>query len=231
MFVNVCIDYTVWSSHPYSALNASDPLRRQAAKSHYYTFQLLRYSHALNCIRSEIIHADDVVRTFWTPFLMFMEDDRKDCTSLEAAGFVDFVDCLNVYNGHWKGWPAENTIKLLALWLLWIAAIEDRLRAESSPRRAQMIKLMLSFVAVSVRYPSRLAPDTHFPLPLSHDVNTIPHTVPRIHGPYPHYTYGWYRSTPLCSIYNLEIGVPMRPVFHAAYLPTLGTANKSSSSV
>ncbi|KAI6097267.1 hypothetical protein EDD16DRAFT_1902612 [Pisolithus croceorrhizus] len=203
-----------FASH-YDFSSASRRLGPQAAKSRSYASQLLRYSHALSRIRSGNIHADDVVHTFWTSFLMFMEDDGKNRASLEAAGLPDFVDRFvreRLYDGHRNGWPADNAVNSLALWLLWLTTTEDRLRAESSPRRAQMIKLMLPFVAMPVRYPSTLAPDIHFSLPLSRDVNTAPHSVPTLHGPYPHYLDDRCHSTALYSISNLEIGIPLASI-------------------
>ncbi|KAI6097493.1 hypothetical protein F5141DRAFT_1220061 [Pisolithus sp. B1] len=75
---------------------------------------------------------------------MFMEDDGKNCGSLEAAGLPDFVYHFvheYLYDGHWNGWPADNAVNSLVLWLLWLTTTEDRLRAESSPRRVQMIRV------------------------------------------------------------------------------------------
>ncbi|KAI5994195.1 hypothetical protein EDD15DRAFT_2262202 [Pisolithus albus] len=58
---------------------------------------------------------------------MFMEDDRKNCASLEAAGLPDFVDCFVhkcLYDGHRNGWPADNAVNSLTLWLVWLTTTE-----------------------------------------------------------------------------------------------------------
>lgn len=211
-------NHHIFASHFASHYDLSSVSRRlgpQAANSHAYASQLLRYSYAISRIRSGDIHADDILDTFWTSFLMFMEDDGKNRASLEAAGLPDFVDRFvreRLYDGHRNGWPADNAVNSLALWLLWLTTTEERLRAESSLQRTQMIKLMLPFVAMPVRYPSTLAPDIHFSLPLSREVTTAPHSVPTLHGPYPHYLYGRYHSTALYSIPDLEIGVPLASI-------------------
>ncbi|KAI6030999.1 hypothetical protein EDC04DRAFT_2605262 [Pisolithus marmoratus] len=216
--LGVHTNHHIFASHfasHYDLSSASRRLGPQAAKTRSYASQLLRYSHALARIRSGNIHAGDIVHTFWTSFLMLVEDDGKNRASLEAAGLPDFVDRFvreHLYDGHRNGWPADTAVNSLALWLLWLTTTEDRLRAESSSQRAQMVRLMLPFVVMPVRYPSTLAPDIHFSLPLSRDVNTFPHSVPTVHGPYPRYLYKQYISTELYSVPNLEIGIPLASI-------------------
>ncbi|KIO07216.1 hypothetical protein M404DRAFT_998623 [Pisolithus tinctorius Marx 270] len=203
-----------FASH-YDVSSASRRFGPQATKSSAYAAQLLRYTHTLARIRSGDIHADDVCHTFWTSYLMLIEDDGKNRASLEAAGLPDFVDRFvreHLYDGHRNGWSADNAVNSLALWLLWLTTTEDRLRAESSPQRAQMIRLMLPFVIMPVRYPSAFAPDIHFSLPLSRDITTVPHSVPTLHGPYPHYLYDRYHRAQFYSVSDLEIGIPLASI-------------------
>ncbi|KAI6154220.1 hypothetical protein BKA82DRAFT_4098882 [Pisolithus tinctorius] len=135
-----------------------------------YAAQLLRYTHTLARIRSGDIHADDVCHTFWTSYLMLLEDDGKNRASLEAAGLPEFVDRFvreHLYDGHRNGWPADNAVNSLALWLLWLTTTEGFL------------------VYVLDLYPSAFAPDIHFSLPLSRDITTVPHSVPTLQRPIP----------------------------------------------
>lgn len=58
---------------------------------------------------------------------MLMEDDGKNRCQLDAAGLPDFVDRFvreRLYEKSVEGWPAENEVNSLAIWLLWLTATE-----------------------------------------------------------------------------------------------------------
>ncbi|KAH0837755.1 hypothetical protein J3R83DRAFT_5931 [Lanmaoa asiatica] len=89
--------------------------------------QLRANYDALKCIRRRDIRADNIVQTFWTCFSMMMENDGKNRCQLDAAGLPDFVDSFvreRLYENSLDGWPAENEINSLAIWLLWLTTTE-----------------------------------------------------------------------------------------------------------
>ncbi|KAH0828723.1 hypothetical protein J3R83DRAFT_3134 [Lanmaoa asiatica] len=120
---------------------------------------------ALKCIRRRDIHADNILQTFWTCFLMMMENDGKNRCQLDAAGLFEFVDSFvrkRLYENSIDGWPAENEINSLAIWLLWLTSTEERLRAETPAQRVQMTRLVFPYVLMSVLYAIYSVPHIHY---------------------------------------------------------------------
>ena len=111
-----------------------------AVQSSAFAFQLIEYCHAIRAIRTGDIYAPGILDTFWTAFVMLIEDDSKNRRILEDAGLPDFVDRFvreRLYEDHILNWPAENAVNSLALWLLWLttsqgASLLSRLTVLSS---------------------------------------------------------------------------------------------------
>ncbi|KAH7886386.1 hypothetical protein F5I97DRAFT_1879916 [Phlebopus sp. FC_14] len=177
--------------------------------------QLIAYCYVLKTIRTGDIHAQDVLPTFWSCFSMMMENDGMNRCQLEAAGLPDFVDRFvrqRLYEDCENGWPTQNQLNSLALWLLWFTTTEERLRAETPPQRAQITKLVLPYVLMPVRYAPTIAPSSHFTLPLPHDLAQAPHSFLTVHGPYPKYRDGLANTMSLYQATDLEVGVPLASV-------------------
>jgi hypothetical protein len=133
---------------------------------------------------------------------MLIENDGKNRYHLEQAGLPDFVDSFvreRLYQDAPDGWPADNEINSLALWLLWLSSSEgsspslslspsltlppDRLKAQTSAQRTQMIRLVLPFVLmpVRVRSPSLLdRSSSHY-----FSVRRLPHSACLLHRSHP----------------------------------------------
>ncbi|KAG8219229.1 hypothetical protein J3R82DRAFT_65 [Butyriboletus roseoflavus] len=193
--------------------------------------QLRANYDALKCIRRANIRAHNVLQTFWTSFSMLMENDGKNRCQLDAAGLPDFVDRFvreRLYENCVDGWPAENEINALAVWLLWLTTTEraftclpssshptsppDRLRAETPTQRAHMTRLILPYVLMPVRYAAYLAPHVHYTLPLPRNLPHLPHSFLTVHGPYPQYRNGFSRIMPLYHVNSVQLAVPMASV-------------------
>ncbi|KAL4070309.1 hypothetical protein J3A83DRAFT_4095038 [Scleroderma citrinum] len=194
--------------------DVSAAIRRFGLQTVNSTFarQFVQYCYAVQAIRSGDIHSRGVLSTFWTAFTMLTEDDGKNRRILETAGLPDFVDRFvreRLYEQHINGWPAENDVNSLALWLLWLTSSEERLQAESPAQRSQLIRLILPFVLMPIRYPATLAPYVHFSLPLPNCPSHTPHSVPTSHGSYPHYRDDNPAILDLYHSSQTEIGTPL----------------------
>ncbi|KAG6380578.1 hypothetical protein JVT61DRAFT_4941 [Boletus reticuloceps] len=210
-----------YNNHLYASLfrlsfDSSAPVRRLGYLNAPGLCSQLRSDYsAINCIRRGDIHADNVPQTFWTCFSMLLENDGKNRCQLDAAGLPDFVDSFireRLYEHSVDGWPAENDINSLALWLLWLTITDDRLSAQTPAQRAQMTRLILPFVLMPVRYPAYLAPHTHYTLPLPSNLPQPPHSFLTLHGPYPQYRNGFSRVMPLYHVKSIELGIPLASV-------------------
>lgn len=98
--------------------------------------QLRANYDAIKCVRHRNIRADNLLQTFWTCFSMLLENDGRNRCQLDAAGLPDFVDGFvreRLYENSIDGWPAENELNSLALWLLWLTSTEGTLSFSSSP--------------------------------------------------------------------------------------------------
>lgn len=89
-------------------------------RSENLTCQLFRNWRALSNIRYHAFHTleDD----FWACYFMLLEDDGKNYQQIQWAGVPKLADTFvrhRLYDGS-SGWPAENTINALALWIMWM---------------------------------------------------------------------------------------------------------------
>lgn len=89
--------------------------------------QLKSYCSSLKRIREGNIHADyeTLEKDLWNAYFMMAENDGKNAVQLiEYARLPDFVNRLVRARLHEElvqgGWPKENTVRSLALWLLWM---------------------------------------------------------------------------------------------------------------
>lgn len=185
-----------------------------AVKSSALAFQLVEYCNAVRAIRTGDVHAPGILDTFWTAFVMLIEDDSKNRRTLNDAGLPDFVDRFvreRLYENHICNWPVENAVNSLALWLLWLTTSQERLQAESPEQRAQLIRLILPYVLMPVRYSATFAPYVHFSLPLPRHPPQAPHTVPTLHGAYPRYRFDT-STLDLYGIPSIPVAVPLASV-------------------
>lgn len=192
--------------------------RRLGTRTHHsrhLAHQLAWYTSALKCIRRADVYDNGVLDAFWASFALMSENDGKNRHHLEAAGLPDFVDefirkrlyedCVNT-----NGWPNESPINCLALWLLWFTSTEERLKAESTTRRNEIIRLVLPFVIVPFRYPSAYAPHNHFTMPLTDNSHGhLRQSIIPAHGAFPLYRAGQAHTTHFYDRADLEIGIPL----------------------
>ncbi|KAG2141086.1 hypothetical protein DEU56DRAFT_283244 [Suillus clintonianus] len=211
------------NSHLYSRVfhhrfDSAASARRLGTRTHHsrhLAHQLVWYSSALKCIRRGDIYDHAVLDAFWACFALMSENDGKNRHHLEAAGLPDFVDefvrnRLYEDNVSTSGWPNESPINCLALWLLWFTSTEERLKAETTARRNEIIRLVLPFVIVPFRYPSAHAPHNHFTMPLtSNSDGHLRQSILPAHGAFPLYRSGSARSTHFYDRTDLEIGIPL----------------------
>ncbi|KAG2342066.1 hypothetical protein BDR05DRAFT_1001324 [Suillus weaverae] len=211
------------NTHLYSRIfryrfDSAASARRLGNRTHHsrhLAHQLAWYSSAIKCIRRADIYDNGVLDAFWASFALMHENDGKNRQILEAAGLPDFVDefirkrlyedCLNT-----NGWPNESPINCLALWLLWFTSTEERLKAETTARRNEIIRLVLPFVIVPFRYPSAHAPHNHFTMPLTHNSHGhLRQSIIPAHGTFPLYRVGLAHTTHFYDRTDLEIGIPL----------------------
>jgi len=89
--------------------------------------QLQSYCINLQRIRSGDIFSPHILDIFWTTFIMLTENDGKNMCHLQQAGLDDFVDRfvrtrLGESRLDHNGWPAENDVNALALWIFWMTS-------------------------------------------------------------------------------------------------------------
>lgn len=96
----------------------------QAIRPTNLTKQLKIYSENLLDIRRGDIYSPHIHEILRTAFFIAMESDGKNGCQLQWARLGDFIDrfvrarlCDGAAASN--GWPAENSINALALWLLW----------------------------------------------------------------------------------------------------------------
>ncbi|KAG2144703.1 uncharacterized protein EDB93DRAFT_531217 [Suillus bovinus] len=210
------------NTHLYSRIfryrfNSSASVRRLGTRTHHsrhLAHQLVWYSNALKCIRRADVYDKGVLDAFWASFALLSENDGKNRHLLEAAGLPDFVDEFvrkRLYEDsvNTNGWPSESPINSLALWLLWFTSTEERLKAETTVRRNEMIRLVLPFVILPFRYPSAHAPHNHFIMPLTENSNGLPQSIIPAHGTFPLYRDGRAHITHFYDRTDLQIGIPL----------------------
>ena len=96
--------------------------------------QLRTYCTLLQRIKHGDIHAPTLEHDLWNAYAMLLESDGKNAAQLrEYANLPAFIDRL-VRARLWEtksetGWPVENTVNNLAVWLLWMVA--DRRECQS----------------------------------------------------------------------------------------------------
>ncbi|PSR74766.1 hypothetical protein PHLCEN_2v9563 [Hermanssonia centrifuga] len=180
--------------------------------------QLLVYCPALKRIRSGNIHADTVQDDLWSAYFMMMENDGRNAAQLlEWAGLKAFVDRFvrtRLLDGATNGWPCENIINSLAVWLLYATTDEATIISETPEKRGELMDLLRPYVTMPIRYPSFYAPDNHFEFPISRDfLERLPVTIRTPNGAYPvyrspldslarpmHYREPFYVRAPLISV-------------------------------
>ncbi|KAG1725395.1 hypothetical protein EDB19DRAFT_1644065, partial [Suillus lakei] len=211
------------NSHLYSRIfrsrfDSAASARRLCSRTHHsrnLAHQLTWYSAALKCIRRANVYDNDVLDAFWASFALMSENDGKNRHHLEAAGLPDFVDefvrkRLYEDNVDTHGWPNESPINCLALWLLWFTSTEERLKAETTARRNEIIRLVLPFVIVPFHYPSAHAPHNHFAMPLTDNSDGhLRQSILPAYGAFPLYRSGIARTAHFYDRTNLEIGTPL----------------------
>ncbi|KDQ53675.1 hypothetical protein JAAARDRAFT_61082 [Jaapia argillacea MUCL 33604] len=160
----------------------------------HFAEQLRKNCDTLHFFKHATLHAPALEERFWEAVLMMVENDGRNQIQLEAVGVDLFVDRfirarLWEDRGRFRGWPADNAINSLALWLHWFFTTKEKLAKEIPQDRWQMIGLVTPFVHLAFRYPTFYAPDIHYELPLVHsDLSpTQPHSSRTAHGPWPIY--------------------------------------------
>ncbi len=132
-----------------------------------------------------------------------MENDGRNAAQLmEWAGLKLFVDRFvrtRLLDGATNGWPRENIINSLAVWLLYATTDEGvflpytllpsrlltflaslcplayamyhsaTITSETPAKRGELMDLLRPYVTMPIRYPSFYAPDNHFEFPINHD--------------------------------------------------------------
>ncbi|KAG2066681.1 hypothetical protein BDR04DRAFT_1121022 [Suillus decipiens] len=206
----------LYSSIFHRKFDSAASARRLGTRTHHsrhLVHQLAWYYSALKCIRRADVYDNGVLDAFWASFALMSENDGKNRHLLEAAGLPDFVDEFirkRLYEDNPNGWPNESPINCLALWLLWFTSTEERLKAETTARRNEMIRLVLPFVILPFRYPSAYAPHNHFTMPLMDNSHGhLRQSIIPAHGAFPLYRSGQAHTAHFYDRTHLEIGIPL----------------------
>ena len=96
--------------------------------------QLKSYCLTLQRIRHGDIYAPTLEEDLWNAFFMMMENDGKNAVQLkEYANLPHFVDRLVRQRLHEQrtpeGWPVEDNVKSLSVWLLWMVTDGGKLQS------------------------------------------------------------------------------------------------------
>ncbi|THH31032.1 hypothetical protein EUX98_g3171 [Antrodiella citrinella] len=200
----------------------------RACYSSNLAVQFKKYCTTLKHIRQANLDADSLTLDLWNAFFMMIENDGRNAAQLEWAGLRTFVDKL-VRERLWHnrgashGWPAENTVNALALWLMWFTTDQDTINTEMTTpegqqRRLQLLDLVRPYVVTAVRYPSFHAPDNHFDFPLSPALRReFPYSLITPHGFYPLYRQPDF-IVERHTHYNMQLDVAPPPITIAAKL-------------
>ncbi|KAK0209134.1 hypothetical protein DFS33DRAFT_1307866 [Desarmillaria ectypa] len=149
----------------------------------------------------------DVSDVLWVMYFMCLDDDGYNLRQLTAVGAYEWIHdfvTLRLYDGANEngGWPLDNCVNALALWIFWRLSTKVRMLSDTDETSDRIIQLILPFVTVPFRYASAFAPPNHFVLPLqsnTYDFSNLPSripfrtrsahflSVPTPHGPYPVY--------------------------------------------
>ncbi|KAK0466125.1 uncharacterized protein EV420DRAFT_1509966 [Desarmillaria tabescens] len=148
----------------------------------------------------------DVSDVLWIVYFMCLDDDGYNLRQLTAVGAYEWIHdfvTLRLYDGASDngGWPLDNYVNALALWIFWRLSTKLSLLSETDEMSEHIIQLILPFVTVPFRYASAFAPPNHFVLPLHSKAYNFSSTSSRVpsrtrahflsvttpHGPYPVY--------------------------------------------
>ncbi|KAI0357969.1 hypothetical protein OH77DRAFT_1475866 [Trametes cingulata] len=162
--------------------------------------QLTYYCRALGDIRRGDIDSPDITQAFWYAFAMCSENDGRNAAQLEWAGLFDCVERF-IIEKLWSnrercgGWPLEDVVNSLALWLYWFSMTEQRMASKTQEERERIMSLIRPYAIFGFRYPPFLAPDNHFFLPL----NGTPEEYRELSTATPHGYYPLYREPRFCK--------------------------------
>ncbi|TDL28048.1 hypothetical protein BD410DRAFT_739450, partial [Rickenella mellea] len=152
--------------------------------------QLRTYCTTLQRLKAGDIYAPTVEDDLLTAWIMMTENDGKNAAHLRhwasLRTFMERFVVARLWEGQTAtGWPLDNKINSLALWLLWMTSDYQSLRTEPTDQRQQIIRLVTPFVVAAFRYSAFNLPDLYFHNDI--DMDDLPFSVPTAHGPYPHY--------------------------------------------
>jgi hypothetical protein len=106
----------------------------ESVRSSSLALQLKKYCTTLQDIRGGNIYSSNIHDVLRTAFFMAMEDDGRNSYQLAWAGLDRFVDrfvrtrlCEDAAVN--SGWPAENNVNALALWLMWFTTTRGKFAA------------------------------------------------------------------------------------------------------
>jgi len=106
-----------------ATFDSSACLRRLGPRAHRpknLAEQLLVNHKVLATIHRGDIFTPAIEQVFWRTFLMLLESDGKNRIQLMAAGLDDFIERFvhqRLLEDSELGWPADNTVNSLALWI------------------------------------------------------------------------------------------------------------------
>jgi hypothetical protein len=106
----------------------------KSVRSSSLALQLKKYCTTLQDIRGGNIYSSNIHDILRTAFFMAMENDGKNSFQLAWAGLDRFVDrfvrtrlCEDAEMNN--GWPADNSVNALALWLMWFTTTRGKFAA------------------------------------------------------------------------------------------------------
>ena len=106
----------------------------KSVRSSSLALQLKKYCTTLQDIRGGNIYSSNIHDILRTAFLMAIENDGRNSYQLAWAGLDRFVDRF-VRTRLWEdaamnnGWPADNSVNALALWLMWFTTTRGKFAA------------------------------------------------------------------------------------------------------
>ncbi|TFK21540.1 hypothetical protein FA15DRAFT_597697 [Coprinopsis marcescibilis] len=155
-----------------------------------------------------------------TTYLLLLENDGRNLRVLQdvqAYTWVRFLVLKRLWEGreYNDGWPVENVLNTLSLWVLWMLTTDDELRQETDGNREMLVNLVLPFATVPYRYATAYAPPTHFTLPLPNvPIYQTPVSLGTAHGPFPvYYSQPFLDPYAPLTVYPPPLSAPAKLLF------------------
>ncbi|GAA6061770.1 hypothetical protein JCM10212_001376, partial [Sporobolomyces blumeae] len=134
--------------------------------------------------RTKLSEPDELTQTFWTCYLMLLENDGKNLPHL--LEYACLRDYMRLFHRHSllaealnPGWPRQTAGRALGLWIGWLGG--DDLATETASESEQKFFVLKPYVFAAHKFDAFLAPWTIPSLPVTHEDYPV---LPPPAGPY-----------------------------------------------